>query len=37
MKENKCFPIQWRYASKCGNEGTNRGMWLWHRRFGHFN
>ncbi|XP_060959151.1 uncharacterized protein LOC133030429 [Cannabis sativa] len=37
MKENRCFPIQWRYASNVAMQAQTDESWLWHRRFGHFN
>ncbi|XP_060974068.1 uncharacterized protein LOC133039239 [Cannabis sativa] len=37
MKENGCFPIQWRYASSVAMQAQTDESWLWHRRFGHFN
>ncbi|KAM6582397.1 hypothetical protein CsatB_009399 [Cannabis sativa] len=37
MKENRCFPIQWRYASNVAMQAQIDESWLWYRRFGHFN
>ena len=37
MKENRCFPIQWKYASNVAMLAQTDESWLWHRRFGHFN
>ncbi|XP_060960632.1 uncharacterized protein LOC133031207 [Cannabis sativa] len=37
MKENRRFPIQWRYASNVAMQAQTDESWLWHRRFGHFN
>ncbi|KAL5554924.1 hypothetical protein UlMin_037160 [Ulmus minor] len=37
MQENRCFPIQWRYAIDTAMKAQVEESWLWHRRFGHFN
>ncbi|XP_062094250.1 uncharacterized protein LOC133800311 [Humulus lupulus] len=37
MKENRCFPLQWRYESNVAMQAQADESWLWHRRFGHFN
>ncbi|KAL5567627.1 hypothetical protein UlMin_024202 [Ulmus minor] len=37
MQENRCFPIEWRYAIDIAMKAQVDESWLWHRRFKHFN
>ena len=37
MNHNRCFPIQWKYASDAAMTAQADESWLWHRRLGHFN
>ncbi|KAL5570660.1 hypothetical protein UlMin_027235 [Ulmus minor] len=37
ISENKCCPIQWRYAIDISMKAQAGESWLWYKRFGHFN